>query len=96
MPDYRLSRAAAADLRDIWLTGEQRWGRAVAGAYYDRLIAAMELIAANPRMNRLRRDVAHGLRLHPCGAHVILYRDEPVSVLRILHHRQHLLQALEE
>lgn len=93
---YRTTRRAKDDIVDIFAKGLERFGRAQASAYHDRLEHPFELIAANPRLARERAEVTPPMRAHPCGVHVILYGVEPnddVVILRVRHGREDWMSA---
>ena len=55
------------------------------------LIAGFERLAANPRLARLRMEIDPPVRIHPCGAHIVIYREADaarIEVLRIRHGRE--------
>ncbi|WP_339740514.1 type II toxin-antitoxin system RelE/ParE family toxin [uncultured Maricaulis sp.] len=88
---YRLTRAAEADLVGIYREGAVRFGVAQAEAYFVALIASFERIAANPRLARLRMEIDPPVRIHPCGSHIVIYREaalDGIEILRIRHGRE--------
>lgn len=87
----RISAAAEADLIDIYVAGVRDFGLARAEAYQDRLDDAIQIIADNPKIARLRHEIDPPVRVHPVGSHMIVYHvkdSEPVRILRIRHHRE--------
>jgi toxin ParE1/3/4 len=47
------------------------------------------VLAANPSLARLREDFSPPVRLHPYGAHIVVYiAAEDVLIVRVLHSRQ--------
>ena len=95
MPDPRLGPRVRADLARIYRHSEDRGGRQQADRYTREIEAVLGLIFDNPGMTRLRTEFDPPIRVHPHGAHVILYHDgPPVRLLRILHHRQGWLSRL--
>lgn len=97
MADYLLTPKARQDLEAIWDTGVQRWGRAHADRHIRTLAATFALIADFPELAPLRDEFSPPIRIHPHGAHLVLYhQDGGVVILRVLHGRQDLLAALEE
>tara|TARA_R110002126_G_scaffold160670_2_gene308339 strand:+ start:366 stop:656 length:291 start_codon:yes stop_codon:yes gene_type:complete len=87
---YRLTRAAEADLISIYREGVILFGPEQAEAYFAALTASFERLAAHPRMARLRREIRPPVRLHPCGSHIVVYREAAgsIDVLRIRHGRE--------
>lgn len=90
MTRLRLSRAAEADLIDIYLEGLRDYGPALAEAYQDRIDHAIRLIAEHPGMARERVEISPPVRVHPVGSHIIIYRSDGdgVQVLRVRHGRE--------
>ena len=94
--EYRLTPKAREDLVAIWTDGASRWGAARADRYISALADSFALLAELPEMAALRREFAPPLRIHPHGAHLILYvEDAGVVIARVLHGRQDLLTALD-
>lgn len=87
--EYRLSARAGVNLRDIYLFGIETFGRRQAEKYRLGLEACFEMIARHPQIGRRSPTVRPGVRRHEHGSHVILYREEPDSVLivAVLHGR---------
>jgi toxin ParE1/3/4 len=70
---YRLSQAADDDVRHIYIEGATRFGRAQADTYHERLSRTLDLIGANPRIGRERVQIVPPVRIHPYGAHIVVY-----------------------
>ena len=87
---YRLSRAADVDLVRIYAEGFVQFGPNQADAYNDRLFAAFDLIASNPAIARERTEYEPPVRIHPVGAHVVIYveTDDGVLIVRVRHGRE--------
>ena len=90
-PLYRLTRQAAADLRDIYRYTKRRWGKAQAERYASQLQQCCTMLATRPHAGR-KRDELQPPDLHSFvqGSHVIFYQPQPYGVLivRILHGTQ--------
>lgn len=97
-PGWTIRPAARADLSAIWLEGAANWGPDHAGRHTDGLFALFDLLAAFPAMARERPEFVPPVRIHPSGAHLVIYRQAGpgVEIIRILHARQDLLAALQE
>ena len=83
MADYRLTRAADADLLEIFIYGLDRFGLAQAERYRDGLLRCFEHLAANPGMGRAADPLAVGARRHEHGRHIVFYDEQPYGVLII-------------
>lgn len=93
-----LRPAAAADLEDIWLRGAAEWGPRQAEVYADNLFAAFDLLAEFPEIARERTELRPPVRIHPVGAHLVVYLSHGplVEVVRVLHARQDLMAYVNE
>ena len=94
---YRLTPAAEGDLAEIWRFTAERWSDDQADRYLDALVTTLETIAAFPNIARERTEFTPPVRIHPSGAHLVIYLEGQgcVTVLRVLHNRQDLLHALD-
>jgi toxin ParE1/3/4 len=85
---FRLSREAENDIIGIAEAGLRLFGQKQARHYHDALFDVFGLIAANPRMARLRHEISPPVRVHPFKAHLILYLEEEggdVLIVRVRH-----------
>ncbi len=83
-----LSVEAEEDIIAIAAQGVRMFGSIQARRYQDDLFAVLDLIAANPRMTRERKEISPPVRIHPFKAHLIVYRIEEngaIFVIRIRH-----------
>ncbi len=87
---YRLTARAEADVIEIYQWGAETFGEAHADSYHDQLERCFALLAAHPNMARERREFTRPVRLHPHGAHIIVYRDQDdgILIVRVLHGRR--------
>lgn len=95
---YVLRPAARADLTVIWTDGAAAWGTERADRYVDGLFSLFDLLVNFPEMARERAELTPPVRIHPTGAHLVIYRLEGqgVEILRILHSHQNLTAYLQE
>lgn len=95
---WRIRPAARADLAAIWRYGLDTWGETQADAYTDSLFALFDLLADFPEMARERDEFTPPVRIHPTGAHLVIYRlqNGRPEIIRILHARQDLMAFLSE
>ena len=93
---YLLTPAAQADLEEIWLHTAHRWSPAQAERYIDALEQTFARLLAMPEMARERDEFTPPVRIHPGGAHLVIYRVETdhLDILRILGGRQDWLAIL--
>lgn len=89
MRDFKLTRAALADLMGIGRYTEATWGRAQRDRYLRMLDEAFRLVAEDPLRGVRCDEVRPGYRKHFVGRHVVYYRMEAATVwvVRILHER---------
>lgn len=85
MPRYLLTRKAAQDVRAIYRHGTELFGLRQAELYHRSLEATFALIAANPRLARLRTEITPSVRVYPHGAHLILYLEQSDGSVLIVH-----------
>lgn len=86
----RLSKAAEADLLAIYFDGIMNFGVGAAQEYHARIKRSLSFLEAHPEGARLRTEITPAIRVHPVGAHLILYTAEAdnVFVIRIRHSRE--------
>jgi toxin ParE1/3/4 len=87
---YRLSADADRDIQEMLADGIVAFGIDPAWNYRVRLFRSLDLLAANPRMGAARDGSRKKARIHPFGAHVILYRETRggILILRIRPQRE--------
>ncbi len=87
---YRFTLKADEDFRRLYLQGYDQFGANQAEHYVAGLMAAIDLLAAQPLMARERAEYDPPLRLHRYGSHIIVYRTEAhgIHVLRLRHGRE--------
>jgi len=88
---FSLTRNARDDLIRIYMEGVELFGIDQAEAYQDRLERTFGLLAESPRIARERREIDPPVRVHPCGAHIIVYTaaaDGGILIVRIRHGRE--------
>jgi toxin ParE1/3/4 len=96
-PIYRLTRQAAADLKDIYRYTRRRWGKAQAEQYTSQLQQCFTMLAVRPHAGRTREELQPpGLHSFVQGSHVIFYQPQPYGVLivRVLHGNQDVRRHL--
>jgi toxin ParE1/3/4 len=88
---YSVSQQAEDDLIDIFEEGVVGFGLDHAIRYHDRLERTFEMLASAPMIARLRHELAKPVRIHPYGAHVIVYSirgDGVIEIIRVRHGRE--------
>ena len=90
MNEYRLTRAADADLLELFIYGFETFGLVQAEDYRNDMTRCFELLAANPKLGREADELAPGARRHEHARHVIFYDEQPYGVLvtAVLHERR--------
>lgn len=96
----RLSPKAESDLEEIWYHTALTWSEAQADRYIESLVVVFDVLLAMPKMARERMDFVPPVRIHPTGAHLIIYRanESFLDILRVLGGQrdwQLLLESLE-
>ncbi|MFA0037635.1 type II toxin-antitoxin system RelE/ParE family toxin [Vibrio sp. 10N.261.52.A1] len=88
MTPFQLTNKAKADLRDIALFTERRWGRKQRNVYIRQFDATFRRLAENPTLGKTCDEIRLGYRKSPQTSHVIFYQqmnNQPLLVVRILH-----------
>ena len=87
--DFKLTKAALADLMGVGRYTEATWGRAQRDRYLGMLDEAFRLVAEDSTRGVRCDEVRPGYRKHFVGRHVVYYRAEAetVWIVRILHER---------
>ena len=88
---WHLSRRAERDVIAIYREGLRTWGMAQADAYHNRLEEVFGLLARFPRLAPERGEIDPPVRVHPHGAHIVVYVVEPdggVLIVRVRHGRE--------
>lgn len=93
----RLTPQAEGDMEEVWLHGAAEWSPEQADRYVDGITAVFDLLCAMPGIARERPEFNPPVRIHPSGAHMIVYRivGDQLDVLRILGGRQDWRRLLE-
>lgn len=87
---YQTTKKADEDIIGLYVRGAVEFGLAQTESYVDGLFSIFELLSDNPYMARERSELKPPARLHPYGAHMIVYvlQDSGILVVRVLHGRQ--------
>jgi toxin ParE1/3/4 len=96
---YRLSPAARADLRSIWLYTDETWSRGQADRYIVSIETVCENLAAGQEQGRSADHFRKGYRMAPAGSHFVFYKssdDGGIQIMRILHQRMNIRSRLFE
>jgi len=77
---------AQDDLLDIWSTIALDNGPA-ADRFSDRVYDACALIASQPGIGPARDELGPGLRIHPVGKYLVVYRESEshIDIVRVVH-----------
>jgi toxin ParE1/3/4 len=86
MSTFKLTPDALLDLDDIWdnIAAEHPLN---ADRFLRQIIATLELIGSSPRMGLYQPKLGAGIRIHPVGKYLIIYRTvaDDVNIIRIFH-----------
>lgn len=96
MPRYRVSKAAAADLLEIGLYTQNKWGMTKRDNYLDAIQDRFIELAEDPQSTlAIRRDdVKQGCFFSFVNRHIIVFRRYKygIRVIRILHQSMDMIQ----
>jgi toxin ParE1/3/4 len=97
---YKLGRAAANDLDNIWLYTFENWSIEQADRYYNLLLDEIEYVAENPRTGKDFSHVRAGYFRTRVKSHYIFYRinsvENLIEIIRILHQRMDIEARLDD
>ena len=85
---YKLSVKAEEDILNIFLEGVRLFGSHQAEKYHSDLERTFAFLAQTPSAARLREELSPPVRIHPFGAHLVVYLTEDsgdVLILRVRH-----------
>lgn len=97
MKNFRLSKAADADLEDIYDYTLEEFGLDQAVSYVSSFDDVFETISENPEIGRERKEIREELRSLGKDRYVIFYRllDDHIRIVRILHSSRDLPKLLD-
>ncbi|KIC47754.1 type II toxin-antitoxin system RelE/ParE family toxin [Tateyamaria sp. ANG-S1] len=97
MSGYVLTRAALADLDDIWDYTETNWGPVQAETYVRAIAALCADLADGRRASLSAEAIRAGYRKASVGRHVVFFRHDAqrITVVRILHQRRDIDTQLD-
>jgi toxin ParE1/3/4 len=78
-------------LIDIYIAGLQQFGPRQADQYHARLTGAFQHLAEFPELAPRRWELDPPVRLHPVGAHIVLYQEQAngsILIIRVRHRRE--------
>lgn len=88
---YQLSREAEQDILDIFFHTAEEFGIQQAESYHDKLEACFDFLSDNPTAAPLRAEISPPVRIHPIGAHIVIYVEESdgtILVIRVRHQHE--------
>ena len=87
MAEYRVSKAAQKDIREIGLYTQREWGAAQRRTYLSGMERQFENIAQSPFLAAERKEFTPPVRILPYERHLIVYliEDDGIFIVRILH-----------
>jgi len=85
--NYFLSRAADADLQDIYQFGYGVWGEHRTARYIYDLYDLFDRLSLSPGMGRARPDIHVVLQSFPHESHMVFFRqlNRQIAIVRVLH-----------
>lgn len=85
---YTLSVKAEEDIISIYLAGVEAFGLNQAERYHEQLERCFEFLADNPLAAHKRFEIVPPVRIHPTGAHIVIYRinaEGNIFIIRVRH-----------
>lgn len=89
MTHYSLTNAAQADLRQLKVYSDERWGVRHTREYLMALRTGLQTLADNPNIGKHRPEVSASSYSFPFRSHVIYYMNEDtgITIFAVLHKR---------
>ena len=87
MTAFRVSRAAATDIRQIARFTQDQWGADQRRRYLTGLNHEFEVLSRNPEMAPERREFTPPVRIRRYGRHIVVYviEGDAILIVRVLH-----------
>ncbi|MCC2607860.1 type II toxin-antitoxin system RelE/ParE family toxin [Planctobacterium marinum] len=88
MKPFKLTVSAKADLKDIALFTQRKWGKEQRNLYLKQFDESFWMLSENPVLGRRCDEIRDGYRKFPQGGHVIFYQQtdsQEILIIRILH-----------
>jgi len=100
MMEFRISAAALADLKQIWLFTSEKWSVKQADRYFSLLIDEIEFLCLNPQSGVDYGVIRRGYFKTRVKSHLIFYQvnhiDNQIEVMRILHQKMDVDNELKD
>jgi toxin ParE1/3/4 len=99
MAEYKLTKKATKDLRNIWNYTFDTWSENQADKYYYMILDSCQEIADGKVKGKKYAGIYSGLSGIRAGKHVIFYRQITivrVEIARVLHERMDLRRRIRE
>lgn len=96
---YRLTNRAEEDIISLFVTGSKQFGTAQAEHYHNQLERCFQFLADNPLAAPQRNEISPPVRVHPFGAHLIIYQTldtRDILVIRIRHAHEDWINDRDE
>jgi len=97
--NYRISRKALSDLKNIWKYTVHKWSEEQAERYYNLIIQEIDYLSKKPEGGRSIEVVRKGYRFSKVKSHLVFYKvgkDGVLEVVRILHEMMDIPNRLKE
>jgi toxin ParE1/3/4 len=95
--EYRITRQAARDLKEIWHYTANNHGEIQADRYVAMLKAGCTKITKNPTIRRVLNLAGSEVRIYECEHHFIVYlaNEAEVIIIAFLHERMDFVSRLK-
>ncbi|HEX8046287.1 type II toxin-antitoxin system RelE/ParE family toxin [Rhizobium sp.] len=77
---YRLTQRAKKDFTDIGRYTKDNWGKAKRNDYLNKMALRFAFLTSNPRLGKLRNDIAPNVYCFPEGQHLIFYTIQAAEI----------------
>lgn len=97
MTNYKFSKKAVQDLKQIWNYTFDNWSENQADKYYNEILNHCLIVSNNPDVGQEYEQILNGLKGSKINRHIIFYRliaENEIQVERIMHERMDLKRRL--
>ncbi|PCI44262.1 MAG: plasmid stabilization protein [Moraxellaceae bacterium] len=96
--NYRVTRRARDDLKQIGRYTQQTWGKAQRTTYLKAIEKRFQWLAGNPLLGQHRADIGEGYYSFPQGQHVVFYLigDGLIEIIGVLHKEMDIIHYFQE
>lgn len=99
MPNYKLSKKAEIDLRNIWKYIADNWSLKQGNDYLNLIFEKINILSENPSQGKIYSSVRKDYLGSSVKSHIVFYKQKDnsgIEIIRILHQRMDLKTRLKD